>query len=46
VKGSLNSANRMSVQNIEIRIQAGTAIAQQVISLLNWSTLRQLMAAK
>jgi hypothetical protein len=46
VKGSLNPAKLLSVQNIRIRIQGGVAQAQQVISLIDWSALEQLMAGK
>lgn len=48
VKGNLNStpANLMKVQNIRIRIQAGTAQAQEVMKLVDWNALRDLMAGK
>lgn len=48
VKGTLDSsaANLLKVQNISIRIQAGAAQAQQVLKLLDWSALQQLIAGK
>ncbi len=46
VKGSLNPAKLLAVQDIRIRIQTGTAQAQQVIKLINWAALHQLMAGK
>ncbi len=48
VKGNLDSspANLLKVQNIRIRIQGGTAQAQQVLSLLNWNALQALLAGK
>jgi hypothetical protein len=36
----------MAVQNVRIRIQGGTALAQQVIKLMDWSALQQLIAGK
>jgi hypothetical protein len=36
----------LSVQNIRIRIQTGAEMAQQVINLIDWSALQQLMAGK
>lgn len=44
VKGTLNNARLMSVQTIRIRIQSGTDLAQQVIKLIDWSALQNLMA--
>jgi hypothetical protein len=46
VKGSLNPAKLLAVQNIRIRIQTGTELAQQVIKLIDGSALQQLMAGK
>jgi hypothetical protein len=48
VKGSLSSATArlLSVQNICIRIQTGTDLAQQIIQFIDWSALRKLMVAK
>ena len=48
VKGSLSSApaKLLSVQNICIRIQTGTELAQQIITLVDWSALKGLMAEK
>jgi hypothetical protein len=48
VKGTLdpNPANLLRVQNVSIRIQAGTAQAQQVLKLLDWNALQALMAGK
>lgn len=46
VKGTLNNARLMSVQTIRIRIQSGTELAQQVIKLIDWSALQNLMAGK
>jgi len=36
----------LSVQNVVLRIQTGTDLAQQVIRLTDWNALRQLMAGK
>jgi hypothetical protein len=46
VKSTLSSApaKLLSVQNICIRIQTGTELAQQVIQLIDWSALKKLMA--
>jgi hypothetical protein len=44
VKGTLNNARLMSLQTIRIRIQSGTDLAQQVIKLIDWSALQNLMA--
>lgn len=48
VKGSLSSATArlLSVQNICIRIQTGSDLAQQIIQVIDWSALQKLMAAK
>ena len=46
VKGNLNPSRLMAVQNVRIRIQGGTALAQQVIKLMDWSALQQLIAGK
>jgi hypothetical protein len=46
VKGTLNMAKLLAVQNVRIRIQTGTDMAQQVISLIEWKALEQLTAAK
>jgi hypothetical protein len=48
VKANLDSspANLLKVQNISIRIQAGTAQAQEILKLINWSALQALMAGK
>lgn len=46
VRGTLNPANRMAVQNIRIRIQTGTELAQQVIKLIDGSALQQLLAGR
>lgn len=48
VKGNLDSspANLLKVQNIRIRIQGGTAQAQQVIKVLDWNALQALLAGK
>jgi hypothetical protein len=48
VKGTLDSgsANLLKVQNVSIQIQAGAAQAQQVLKLLDWNALQQLMAGK
>ena len=48
VNGSLNPApaKLLSVQNIRIRIQTGTDMAQQVIKLIDLNALRQLMTGK
>jgi hypothetical protein len=46
VKATLNSARLLSVQTIRIRIQCGTDLAQQVIQLIDWSALQNLMAGK
>jgi hypothetical protein len=45
-RGNLNAGRLMTVQSIRIRIQTGTELAQQVIKLLDWSALQQLMAGK
>jgi hypothetical protein len=34
----------MAVQNVRIRIQADTALAQQVNQLIDWNALRALLA--
>jgi hypothetical protein len=44
VKGTLNPGNLMAVQNVRIRIEADTALAQQVIKLIDWNALQTLMA--
>jgi len=44
VKGTLNPGKLMAVQNVRIRIQADTALAQQVIQLIDWNALRALLA--
>lgn len=44
VKGVLNPAKLLAVQNLEIRIQGGTAETQQVIGAMDWNTLRGLVA--
>jgi len=48
VKGSLSSATAklLSVQNICVRIQTGTDLAQQIIQFIDWSALEKLMVAK
>jgi len=48
VKGILDSspANLLKVQNVSIRIWTGTAQAQEVLKLLDWNALQQLMAGK
>ncbi len=48
VKGSLRSATTrlLSVQNICIRIQTGSDLAQQIIQFIDWSALQKLMIAK
>jgi hypothetical protein len=46
IKGSLNNARLMSAQTIRIRIQSGSDLAQQVIKLIDWSALQNLMAGK
>jgi hypothetical protein len=46
VKAALNNARLMSVQTIRIRIQSGTDLAQQVIKLIDWSALENLIAGK
>jgi hypothetical protein len=46
VKGALNPAKLLAVQNIRIRIQGGPAQAQQVIKLINWNALQALMEGK
>jgi hypothetical protein len=48
VKGTLDSspANLLKVQNVSFRIQAGTAQAQQVLKLVDWNALQQLMAGR
>ena len=48
VKGRLSSttARLLSVQNICIRIQTGTDLAQQIIQFIDWSALQKLMVAK
>ena len=48
VRGRLSFATGrlLSVQNICIRIQTGTDLAQQIIQLIDWSTLEKLMVAK
>jgi hypothetical protein len=44
VKGALNPAKLLAVQNIRIRIQGSTANAQQVIRSIDWSALKALLA--
>ena len=48
VKASLSSApaKLLSVQDVVIRIQTGTELAQQVIQLIDWKALADLMAGK
>ena len=48
VKGNLSMAatDLMKVQNVRIRIQGGTAQAQQVLAKINWGALKELMAGK
>lgn len=48
VKGNLDSSapKLLAVQNIRIRIQGGTATAQQVLKLLDWNALQALMTGK
>jgi hypothetical protein len=46
VKATLNNARLLSVQTIRIRIQSGTDLAQQVIKLIDWSAMQNLMAGK
>jgi hypothetical protein len=45
VKGTLSSApaKLLRVQNICVRIQTGTELAQQVISLIDWTALKKLI---
>lgn len=43
---SLAPAKLLAVQNIRIRIQTGSELAQQVIKLIDWNALRLLMAGK
>jgi hypothetical protein len=44
VKGGGNPAKLLSVQNIRIRIQTGTDLAQQAIKLIDWGALQKLIA--
>jgi len=47
VKASLNpKAPTLSVQNIWVEIQANAELAQKVIALIDWTALKQLLAAK
>jgi hypothetical protein len=46
VKATLNNARLMSVQTIRIRIQSGTDLAQQLIKLIDWSALQNLMEGR
>ncbi|MGD0829571.1 MAG: hypothetical protein ABR907_01425 [Terracidiphilus sp.] len=48
VKGALSlaPAKLLAVQNIHIRIQTGTNLAQQIVKLIDWNALRLLMAGK
>jgi hypothetical protein len=48
VKGALSlaPAKLLAVQNIRIRIQTGSDLAQQIIKLIDWNALRLLMAGK
>ena len=48
VKGNLNlsASALLKVQNIAIRIQAGTAQAEQVLKRINWTMLHQLLAGR
>ena len=47
VKGSLNAKGpALSVQNICVQIQANAELAQQVIGLVDWSAIQQLLAGK
>jgi len=46
VKATLNNARLMRVQTIRIRIQSGTDLAQQLIKLIDWSALQNLMAGR
>jgi len=46
VKGSLSSApaKLLSVQSVVIRIQTGTDLAKQVMQLIDWNAIKNLMA--
>jgi hypothetical protein len=48
VKGALSSttARLLSVQNICIRIQTGTELAQEVMKSIDWSALQKLMVSR
>jgi hypothetical protein len=47
VKANLNpAAPTLAVQNMCVEIQANAELAQRVIGLVDWSALRQLLAAK
>jgi hypothetical protein len=48
VKATLDAspANLLKVQNVSIRIQAGTEQAQQLIKLIDWGALQALTAGK
>jgi hypothetical protein len=44
VKGALNPAKLLVVQNLRIRIQGGSEQTQKVTQLMDWAALRQLIA--
>lgn len=48
VKGSLSSAppKLLTVQSVVIRIQTGTDLAKQVMQLIDWNAIKNLMAGK
>jgi len=48
VKANLDTspASLLKVQNVSIRIQAGSAQAQQVLKLIDWNALQALMAGR
>ena len=48
VKGVLEQAQAklLSVQNLTIRVQTGTELAQQVVRLIDWNGIQRLMAGK
>ena len=44
VKGALNPAKLLAVQNVRVRIQGGVEQTQKVMQLMDWNALRQLIA--
>ena len=44
MKGALNPAKLLAVQNVRVRIQGGVEQTQKVMQLMDWNALRQLIA--